>query len=810
MGLPFNPRRLRWLVLAGMLVVLGATLRSFLVQRESPQQFRPAPSKMAPDISQQTQAFSLSKTLGDNTLYTVQAKEVTHFKEKVVLHGVTILLYGKEGQRRDRIESKECEYNPATGSLVIPGEVEMKLGVPLPSLSQAPPGQAPDSVSITTSGLSFDQNTGLAATDREVRFWFSRGRGTSQGAIYDPQSQQLTLKADVQFILQELTLGTLGSVPGQGHASEPAPGSEETLTRVRADSLRFRRGEAVIYLSGSVELTQGTQKLQAGNSAIFLDDQYRARKAVLEGGVLARDQSPGHWSEVRSQRGVLELTALGKLKALQLEEEVGWVSSSESRREGHAERMELFFAEPTGLLERMVAVNNVQMVLRHPPSDALAQDGRPSSTAPPIPPPGPQRPTLGAGTQILSAPQAEMLLASDGETLRRVVTQPPSTLELLSSRPGEDPWRITGENFAMDFDPRGNLSQFSAEGNVRVSSQSPEQPAQQRVSTSDHLVATVDPRLHSVTQIQQSGHYRYQDPEKQGRAEQAAYSAAGDTVVLQGQAVLWDSTGKLSAKKIVLNNATGDLQAEGSLSTTYFPKPSPGAQESEPIHVVAERLQYDAAAGKAQYQGRVHLWRGTNLLEADWVELDRRQSQLEARKGVYTIFPQPPGGPAKAGAATLSPVADSPGRRPVLSGVEGQPVEIRSERLVYKQEEQKAVYQGGVQMRNASATVNSGELEVFFSSQGKGASSAGSGQIERAVANSNVVVLDSGRKATGERAEYFLEEGKMRLFGNPATILDPSRGSTQGVRLTYLVGDDRMLVEGEPGLPTETRRQVHR
>jgi lipopolysaccharide export system protein LptA len=154
-------------------------------------------------------------------------------------------------------------------------------------------------------------------------------------------------------------------------------------------------------------------------------------------------------------------------------------------------------------------------------------------------------------------------------------------------------------------------------------------------------------------------------------------------------------------------------------------------------------------------------------------------------------------------------------------------VEIRSESLVYKDAERLAVYEGGqgkARMRGASSAVSANRLEIFLAPSGLAPSglapagaSAGNGartQIEHAVATGEVVILpagrNSGRKATADRAEYFPQQDLFRLFGKPAAVWDPQRGSTQGVRLTYRVADDRILVEGEPGLPAETRRQVQR
>src|SRR3990170_4427011 len=128
MGLRFTVPHLRWLVLAGIGVVLYVTVSSYISRKWNGQQSRALPQKISSDVDQQTQAFSLSKTLGQHTLYTVQAEQVTNFKDtgKAVLRNVSIVLHGSQGQRQDRISTAECEYDPISGLLVAPGQVRME------------------------------------------------------------------------------------------------------------------------------------------------------------------------------------------------------------------------------------------------------------------------------------------------------------------------------------------------------------------------------------------------------------------------------------------------------------------------------------------------------------------------------------------------------------------------------------------------------------------------------------------------------------------------------------------------------------
>src|SRR5579864_8183029 len=105
----FRHGRLRFLLVIGILTVCGFTISSFLARKRMRGRPQPLPPTMSADVDQQTQAFSLSKTSGGQALYTVQASQVTNFKDtgKTLLHHVSIQIFGKKGERRDHITSPE-------------------------------------------------------------------------------------------------------------------------------------------------------------------------------------------------------------------------------------------------------------------------------------------------------------------------------------------------------------------------------------------------------------------------------------------------------------------------------------------------------------------------------------------------------------------------------------------------------------------------------------------------------------------------------------------------------------------------------
>jgi lipopolysaccharide export system protein LptA len=394
-----------------------------------------------------------------------------------------------------------------------------------------------------------------------------------------------------------------------------------------------------------------------------------------------------------------------------------------------------------------------------------------------------------------------MILSPGGKTLQRVRMASSPRLELLPAGTGADRRTVTGDAFDIQFNPQGDLSEFAAQGNVRVVTEDTGPAPRQRVTTSDSLAAAFDPSTGTVERIRQWSRFRYQDSGRQAQADQADYAVREETIVLNGSPRVWNAQGRVEASRMRLGTQSGSLDAERNVSSTYLPIPSGGNSSAEPLHVVADRLEYESADDRAHYQGHARLWQGVGfLIEADSLELRRKEGELFAQDHVYTVFRRPTKSPSpqRTGFNSPTPAAGS--------------FVIRSDTLLYRHKDRQAHYSGAVRLENEAGTVTAGELDIFFTSSsvaGPVDFSGGSDQIERAVAQTNVRILQGQRVASGDRAEYDPARGQLRLTGNLATITDPARGTTQGSQLTYLLGDDSIRVEGKPGLPTETRWSVH-
>jgi len=95
-------------------------------------------------------------------------------------------------------------------------------------------------------------------------------------------------------------------------------------------------------------------------------------------------------------------------------------------------------------------------------------------------------------------------------------------------------------------------------------------------------------------------------------------------------------------------------------------------------------------------------------------------------------------------------------------------------------------------------------MDVYFSS----AASVEQTELERAVAEGHVSVVQPTRRAKGNRAEYFAREGRILLSGGPPTLYDAEKGFVTGQRLTFHIHDDTLRVDGGDESPTLSRHRI--
>ncbi|OHB28321.1 MAG: lipopolysaccharide transport periplasmic protein LptA [Desulfuromonadaceae bacterium GWC2_58_13] len=117
------------------------------------------------------------------------------------------------------------------------------------------------------------------------------------------------------------------------------------------------------------------------------------------------------------------------------------------------------------------------------------------------------------------------------------------------------------------------------------------------------------------------------------------------------------------------------------------------------------------------------------------------------------------------------------------------PIEIASDRLEGNDQTGTAKFSGTVVAKQGDVTIYAEELDVYYQT--------GSRLIEKVVALNGVRIVQGERIATGDKAVFFNQQGKVVLTGEPK--VHQGQDFVQGDEITVFLNEERSVVTGKEG-----------
>jgi lipopolysaccharide export system protein LptA len=744
----------RWFAIAAVVAVAIVAGAYFYAPHRVQNVLRQVPQKMGLDIQRSMQGFTFSGSVAGHTTYKVEAKKAVQFSGggRTELHDVTIILYGRDSSRFDQVRGADFEYDPSSGEVTAKGEVEIDLEANPSGLihpDQAEPSELKNPIHLRTSNLVFNQKTGNANTPARVDFSISQADGSAVGVSYSSKDDLLTLQSQIHIEM-----------------AGPHPAD------IQAEHGVIRKDPREVVLEG-VRLQRSGQRGEAEKAVLSLRPDNTLESIQATGNVrLGSDIKQG--PQVRANELRVSLAGKeGTLRSAELLGEVEMRSEQPQRVQGNAGRVLLSFVGK-GILAKVHAEENVRL-LQH-------QDAA--------------RTSASAQDLDITAAAMDFVLAA-GKRLLRAETSGAAQVALHQAGSARGQTVMTAGKFTAKFDAQGQLAFVHGAPDARILNNTPGQA--ERTSTSNSVDANFSPGQ-GVTAVVQQGNVKYSDGEVKAWAEQARYTPANQMLVLAGSPRIADQGMETTARSIRINRSTGDGIAEGEVKSTYnSPKPQSGGGllgSSSPIHVTASSMAIHNSPVKALYTGNVRLWQDAKVIEAPSMEFDKNRRSITAT------------GSEQQPVSTVLVQADKHGRV--------TPVTIKSHRLIYADSDHMARFEDSVTVKAEDFLLTASQMEVFL--QAKEDSQGGTatapdpamGKLDRIIAQGQVVITQSTRRATGEKLTYTAAGGKFVLTGGPPSIFDAEQGKITGVSLTLFRGDDRVLVEGTDGSPSVTQTRVAR
>jgi LPS export ABC transporter protein LptC/lipopolysaccharide transport protein LptA len=272
----------------------------------------------------------------------------------------------------------------------------------------------------------------------------------------------------------------------------------------------------------------------------------------------------------------------------------------------------------------------------------------------------------------------------------------------------------------------------------------------------------------------------FEEGGRKATAQKAYYDGSTTILSLKENPELVDAEqgSTLVAEAIDVGSKNGDIAARHGVRHVLQRKGGPGGLltgSGQPVQITARFLDYDGTTHLGVYKQDALLRAGKDEVRGSELRLTEKDGQrrLEATGGVVSL---------------LHPQGEDAASAPA-------PVDARGRDMVYDEARHQLLYKGEVTIKQGMVSIKGPQATIELTPDGR--------DVRSMVAGEPVQVEQGERKAQGLRATYDPRAGTMNLVGEPVTLIDP-RQHIQGRAVTFNLGDDRVVVDGQEQARTQT------
>lgn len=516
-----------------------------------------------------------------------------------------------------------------------------------------------------------------------------------------------------------------------------------------------------LALTGNAEITQNGDLVKGDAVYAELFDDNKLRSAVVRGAALARRSAPERTTTVsggelnisyNDQRVLQDANAVGSAK-VEVVPSAGQEYSS----------LVLSAAVGVGVTFRGDGL-----------LDKLRTDGR--TTLQLDAPAG----KADAANKRVTADVISTEFAANGKELSRAEAVGNAQLVVEPLKPSEANYQTTVDapRFKCDFYAGNNVRSCNAGRKVktvRVPTVRTDRHGTQTL-LSDQLTATFNEQSRDLDLLSAEGNARFSELDRTAIASTMTYTQADATVRLRGgEPTSWDSASRVRAQEVDWDTRNRRSYFRGGISTTFYNRQkmgdaAPFASSDKPVFVTSENAEMDHAAQIGVFTGNARGWQDDNYVRADKITIRQREGAMSAEGSVQSAL-------YNAKLKTSSKSA---------------PVFAAARALTYERDARVLRYRGVVDVRQDTDRVTADAVDVYLDEQNG---------LSRTIAQTNVVITQPGRRATGDWAQYTADVDTAVLRGGPATVTDADRGSTQSSEITFNMSGQRVTSQGrgKPG-----------
>lgn len=748
---PLLVRAVALLVLiAGLSVVVISYYR---LRNNVPFRLRSEAPELSKEVTGIIEGYEQRVTKDDRLyLWLRAARDITYSDGHHELEDVKLAVYPAVGDVPDQISANRAIYDPKSSVISFIGNVQI---------------ETKDALKVETESIAFDRDTEVATTDESVLFSRENVSGRAVGAVVEAKHKKIHLKSGVQITVDPRDLKT-------------AAASSSTRARplvISSSNALFEQEALKLSFFGGVTAEQERDIMSGDQLYATLNAQKRLQKVELRGNSYLRSMETGKSAEVhsidmdffldRDQRLERALAARdARARTLDADSEVQLNGAS---------LIEVMFQaqEDRSLLKEMRTEGRTTITLAAPKSKA--SDPK-------------------AANKRLIADAVKLFWRSTGRDLERAeaVGNGELFVDPITQTAGNDRKILTASRFDCEFYEAGNLARnFTATGGSKavIEPSLPGSERAKRTLTSQKMIASFTKDTQDIDRVDAQGEAKFTENDRHGTAANMSYTTSDETVRLRGgEPTVWDSRARTKAIELDSDLRYEVSYSRGKTATTYYSQEqtngaTPFTRVKSPVFIVSDRGQFHHKTGIAIYTDNARAWQDDNYVRAEKLTIYVSEKKMEANGRVQ------------------SALYDA--KRRIEGKASSVPVFVTADSMVYSEPNRTLRYEGNVDIRQANDRLTSDVADVFLRRE--------SNEVEKTVAQRNVVLTQPNRKAVGDWVQYTTDDEVAILTGSPARVEDVEQGSTEGGRLTVNLRESRVTADDQRGSQSPGRvRSTHK
>jgi lipopolysaccharide export system protein LptA len=724
-------------------------------------QFRmiPGPAELSTNVVRRVEGYERRVTEGDRLSMYVRAAVATSFDDgHHELSQVHIEYFPAGSRQPHKIDSQRAVYFNETELINFSGGVRI---------------ESADRLKVASESISYDVRAERGESKVPLAFSRDNVSGRADSAVVEGKQKRLHLAGNVEI--------TVDPAAAEAGGARPQPGARDKPVTVRAPRADYDHARHHLTFTGGATAEQGSDVMSGETLSGFLNEQQRLQRIEARRNSYLRSSEPGRSAEVRSADMDFFFDADQRL------ERAAASGGAQARTLDADSAVEL--TTPTAA-EVFFAAQAERSAIRE-----LRAGGRPVVT---LAAPRSKANDPAAANKRLTADAVKLFWrAGAGRDLERAeaVGNAELVVEPVQPSPAADRKQLNAPRFDCDFHEGGNLARlFTATGGARavVTPVVADQRRGVRTLTAKTMLAFFERASQDVERVESRGETQFNEGDRNGQSENGEYTVRDSTVRLRGgEPVAWDSRARLKAAEIDSNAQTKISYARGRVQTTYYSQEQTGgatpfSKVKSPVFVNSNEAEFRHETGVGIYTGEARAWQDDNFVRGDRIVVRRAEQRMEAEGRVQS-------------ALYRAQRKDSSGNRQVV------PVFATSARMFYSNAERLIRYEGSVDIKQGTERITSEVADVILHRD--------QNEVERTIAQRNVVVTQPGKRGTGERAEYVAADETVQLTGDPARVVDDEQGASESRRITVHLRDNRVVSDtaaAPGGRPTGRVRSVHK